>query len=254
MTQQGAQPGIARPQPPVFASFGEERQHRKERLAAACRIFHKLSFEEGVMGHISVRDPERTDHYWTNPYAFSFGAIRASDLVLYNFKGEIVEGDTKFIHRGGTLIHIPILETRPDVISAVHTHSIYGRAWSTLGRLLDPISAEAAVFYNKHAIYDSFEHGEGYSLAQAIGDNRALLLKNHGIVTVGQSVDEAAYLFVSMEKACQVQLLAEAAGKPISLSPKHAGEVASRVTPYVGWLNFQPMFQGIVKEQPDLLQ
>jgi ribulose-5-phosphate 4-epimerase/fuculose-1-phosphate aldolase len=243
-----------KPQPPVFATFEEERQHRKERLAAACRLFSKFSYEEGVMGHISVRDPERTDHYWANPFTFSFGTIKASDLVLYNFKGEIVEGNTRFIHGGNRILHIPILSTRPDVISAVHTHSIYGRAWSTLDRLIDPISAEAAVFYNRHALYDSFEFGEGQNLADAIGDNRAIIMKNHGIVTVGQSVDEAAYLFIALEKVCQVQLLAEAAGKPKSINDEYAQKISNGFTPHTGWLNFQPMYNGIVKDQPDLLE
>jgi ribulose-5-phosphate 4-epimerase/fuculose-1-phosphate aldolase len=244
---------IARPPQPVFASVEDERRHRKQKLAAAFRIFSKLGFQEGVMGHFSVRDPEKTDHYWANPYATDFGSIKASDLVLYNFDGQIVEGNTRFIHRGNTVLHIPILKTRPDVIAAAHTHSVHGRAWSSLGRLLDPLSAESSVFYQKHAIYDSYEHGEGYTLANAIGENRALLLKNHGILTVGQSVDEAAYLFISMEKAAQAQLLAEAVGTPQRINHQHAEEISQRFQPYIGWLNFQPMFQSIVREQPDLL-
>ncbi|MDO3409429.1 class II aldolase/adducin family protein [Saccharibacillus sp. CPCC 101409] len=245
---------IARPQKPEFATYEEERLYRKRRLAAACRLFAKFGFEEGVMGHISARDPERTDHYWANPFAYSFGTIKVSDLVLYNFKGEIVEGKTPYIHRGNTILHIPILATRPDVISAVHTHSIYGRTWSTLGRPVDPITAEAAVFYKRHALYDSFALGEGQNLADAVGDNRAIIMENHGIVTVGQTVDEAAYLFISLEKVCQAQLLAEAAGTPKLIGDAHAREIAEGFTPHRGWLNFQPLYDGIVKEQPDLLE
>lgn len=252
MTQ--PQSALARPQPPVFKTYEEERLHRKQRLAAACRLFAKFGFEEGVMGHISARDPELTDHYWANPFAYSFGTIKVSDLVLYNFKGEIVEGKTPYIHRGNTILHIPILATRPDVISAVHTHSIYGRAWSTLNRKIDPISAEAAVFYGRHELYDSFTLGEGQNLADAVGNNRAIIMENHGIVTVGQSVDEAAYLFISLEKVCQVQLLAEAAGKPKIIASEHAERISNGFTSHTGWLNFQPMYDGIVKEQPDLLE
>ena len=246
-------PATERPPLPTFSSVEEERLHRKQKLAAAFRIFAKLGYQEGVMGHFSVRDPEQTDHYWANPYATDFGAIRASDLVLYNFDGQIVEGNVRYIHRGNTILHVPILKTRPGVIAAAHTHAVNGRALSSLGKLLEPLSAESAVFYQRHAIYDSYKLGEGYTLANAIGDNRALILKSHGILTVGQSVDEAAYLFISMERAAQAQLLAAAAGTPQPIEHEHALEISNRFNSYIGWLNFQPLFQSIVREQPDLL-
>lgn len=240
-------------QQPTFAHPEEERQHRKEKLAAAFRVFAKLGFDEGVMGHISARDPVWTDHYWTNPFGLSFRLIKASDLVLMNYDAKIVSG-YGLVHPGGILLHLPILRANPQIVSAAHTHSVYGRAWSAFGRLLDPLTAEAAVFYRRHAIYDSFAAGEGESLAQAVGDNKAILMKNHGILTVGKTVDEAAYWFVSMEKACQVQLAAEAAGKPGLIGEQHAEAIAARSGEQFGWLNFQPLYQAIVTEQPDLLQ
>ncbi|MDI4650165.1 class II aldolase/adducin family protein [Cohnella hashimotonis] len=239
-------------QQPQFANPEDERQHRKERLAAAFRVFAKLGFEEGVMGHISARDPIKTDHYWTNPFGLSFGLIKASDLVLMNFEGKIVEG-RGLVHPGGIQLHLPILRDNPHLVSAAHTHSIYGRTWSTFGRLLDPLTAEAAVFYNSHSIYDSFERGEGDNLAQAVGNNKAVLLKNHGILSLGKTVDEAAYWFVSFEKASQAQLLAQAAGEPTLIGDKHAQAIADRTGEQFGWLNFQPYYQAIVREQPDLL-
>lgn len=242
-----------RPQPPVFKNKEEERQHRKERLAAAFRIFAKLGFEEGVMGHLTARDPILTDHFWVNPFGVSFGSIKASDLLLLNFQGEIAAG-TGFVHPGAMILHPKLLQLRPDIISAGHTHSVYGRIWSTFGRLLDPITNEAAVFYKRHGIYDSHAGGEGENLVKALGtQNRGLILKNHGIVTVGQSVDEMAYWFMSLEKCCQVQILAEASGKPKLLPDEAADSIANRATPATGWLNFQPSYQSIVKEQPDLL-
>ena len=79
-------------QQPIFSNLEDERQHRKERLAAAFRVFAKLGYEEGVMGHISARDPIKTDHYWTNPFGLSFGLIKASDLVLMSPEGKIASG------------------------------------------------------------------------------------------------------------------------------------------------------------------
>lgn len=241
------------PGPPSFENVEEERAYRKRRLAAAFRIFAKLGYQEGVMGHFSVRDPERVDHYWANPYATDFGGITADDLVLYNFDGQIVEGKNRTVHYGNTIIHIPVLKTRPDVIAVAHTHSIHGRAWSSLNRLLDPISSEAAAFYQRHAVYDTYLHGEGYSLANAIGNNRALILKNHGILTVGSSVDEAAYWFISMERAAHVQLLAEAAGEPELIPHEHAEQISEATGALKGWLSFQPFYQDIVRQHPELL-
>ena len=242
-----------RPQPLVFEQPEEERQHRKERLAAAFRIFAKLGFDEGVMGHLTARDPIRTDHFWFNPFGASFANNTPSDLLLLSYEGDIAEGHG-YVHPGAMILHPKLLQLRPDIVSAGHTHSIYGRIWSTYGRLLEPITNESAVFYNRHGIYDSHTGGEGENLVNALGtNNRALILKNHGIVSVGHSVDEMAYWFISLEKCCQVQILAEAAGKPHVLEPELAESISSRATPNSGWLNFQPMYESIVKEQPDLL-
>src|SRR5271163_1780325 len=81
------------PRPPVFATPAEERRHRKERLAAAFRLFSKCGFDEGVAGHITARDPEHLDHFWVNPFGMHFSQIRTSDLILVNHRGEVVEGN-----------------------------------------------------------------------------------------------------------------------------------------------------------------
>src|SRR5499425_1862828 len=81
------------PQPPAFKSVEEERLHRKQRLAAAFRLFAKFGFDEGVAGHITARDPEKQDHFWVNPFGMDFSQIRVSDLLLVNHNGEVVEGD-----------------------------------------------------------------------------------------------------------------------------------------------------------------
>ncbi|MHC5823429.1 MAG: class II aldolase/adducin family protein, partial [Nostoc sp.] len=86
-------PKYDRPQPPVFQGIEEERLHRKQRLAAAFRLFGKFGFSEGIAGHITARDPEFTDHFWVNPFGTYFGHIRVSDLILVNREGEVVKGD-----------------------------------------------------------------------------------------------------------------------------------------------------------------
>lgn len=242
-----------RPEPPRFGSVEDERLHRRQKLAAAFRIFGKLGFDEGVMGHFSVRDPENPDHFWINPFALAFGLIRASDLMRVDYRGNLIEG-SGYLHPGGLPLHSALLANRPDVVAAVHTHSLYGKIWASTGRLLEPISNEAAVFHGRHAIYDSFEGGEGVNLANALGSGgRAVIMKNHGILTVGQSVDEAAYLFISLEKVCREQIYARLLGQPQAIDGARAEAMAARFGAYSGWLNFQNMYQEIVREQPELL-
>ncbi|MFT4246615.1 MAG: class II aldolase/adducin family protein [Pseudomonas sp.] len=244
---------LPRPQPRSFASHAEQREHQKQKLAATFRLFGKLGFEQGVMGHVSVRDPEFPDQLWMNPFAQSLNLIKVSDLLRIGFDGRLLEGEG-YIHPGGINTHVAILKARPELNSVAHVHSIHGTAWSALDRLLDPISAEAAVLYGRHAIYDTYRDGERENLAAALGDNRALIFKGHGIFTVGHSVDEAAYLFMLTEKVCQVQLLVEATGsKPWRIDPQTAARISDGNGPDKSQLNFQPYFDSIVHEQPDLL-
>src|SRR6202790_2940644 len=112
--------------PPQFSSPADERRHRKERLAASFRLFAKFGFDEGVAGHITARDPERLDHFWVNPFGIHFGQIRASNLILVNHRGGVVEG--KYPVNGAAFaIHSQVHAARPDVIAAAHSHSLHGK-------------------------------------------------------------------------------------------------------------------------------
>ena len=190
--------------------------HRKQRLAAGFRLFSKFGFDEGVAGHITARDPERLDHFWVNPFGMHFGHIRVSDLILVNDQGEVVEGDMP-VNDAAFAIHSQIHAARPDVVAAAHAHSIYGKSWSALGRTLDPITQDVCAFYEDHAVFDDYtgvvlDIEEGKRIAHALGDNKAAILRNHGLLTVGHSVDEAVWWFITMERSCQAQLLASSAG------------------------------------------
>ena len=242
-----------RPQAPVYATPAQAREQAKRASAAAFRIFWKLGFDEGVMGHISFRDPEFADQFWINPFAVCFGQIRAADLMRINLEGKVLEGEG-FPHPGGIPQHAAIYAEDPEIRAVAHTHSPHGKAFSTLGRLLEPISTEAAVFFGRHVLYDTFAHGEGGELGRAARGNKAVIMKNHGILTVGTTVEEAAYLFLSLEKVCREQLLAFAAGEPERIAREPAERIAQHFGAPQGWLNFQPAYQDIVREQPELLQ
>jgi len=244
--------------PPTFATVEEERLHRKQRLAAGFRLFSRFGFDEGVAGHITARDPEHTDCFWVNPFGMHFGHVRVSDLILVNHEGEVVEGD-RAVNTAAFAIHSQVHAARPDAVAAAHSHSIYGKSWSSLGRTLDPITQDVCAFYEDHSLFDDYtgvvlDVQEGKRIAHALEDNKAVILRNHGLLTVGHSVDEAVWWFITMERSCQAQLLAEAAGKPILIDHEQAkltsGQVGSHIA---GWFSFQPLYDRIVREQPDLL-
>ena len=247
------------PQQPAFANAEEERRHRKQRLAAAFRLFAAYGFDEGVAGHITARDPERPDHFWVNPFGVHFGQIRASDLILVNDRGEVVEG--KYPVNGAAFaIHSQVHAARPDVVAAAHAHSLHGKAWSSLSRLLDPITQDACAFYEDHSLFADFtgvvyETSEGERIAQALGEKKAVILRNHGLLTVGHTVDEAVWWFITMERSCQAQLLAEAVGTPVKIDAASAVVTQQQIGSHMaGWFQFQPLWARIVREQPDLLE
>src|SRR5438874_1137283 len=212
--------------PPTFDSIEDERLHRKQRLAAAFRLFSRFGFDEGVAGHITARDPELIDHFWVNPFAMHFGHIKVSDLLLVNDHGEVVEGHHP-VNTAAFAIHSQVHAARPDVVSAAHSHSVYGKTWSSLGRKLDPLTQDVCAFYNDHELFDDYtgvvlDVEEGKRIAHALGDAKAVILRNHGLLTVGQTVEAAIWWFITMERSCQAQLLAKAAGPVLRIDPEQA--------------------------------
>lgn len=244
---------------PTFASVEEERRHRKQRLAAGFRLFGAFGFDEGVAGHITARDPELTDHFWVNPFAMNFKQIKVKDLLLVNHQGRVVEG-TWPVNEAAFCIHSQIHQARPDVVAAAHAHSIYGKSFSSLRREIEPLTQDSCAFFEDHALFDDYtgvvlDVEEGKRIAHALGERKACILSNHGLLTVGQSVDAAVWWFVTMERTCQAQLLAMSAGGRVRIDDETARLTARQVgLPEAGWLSFQPLYDWIVAIQPDLLE
>lgn len=236
----------------------EERLHRKQRLAAAFRIFALHGLDEGLAGHLTVRDPGEPDKFWVNPFAVPFNRIKTSDLLQLDAQGNIVQGDRR-VNQAAFAIHASIHAARPDVNAAAHSHSKYGKAWSALGRLLDPITQDHCDFYQDHGLYDDYrgvvlDSSEGDDIAAALGETKAVILRNHGLLTVGESIEEATWWFLRMERCCEVQLLAEAAGKPLLIDDEAAQQVyKAEGSSAAGWFTAQPLFEAVIEDQPDLL-
>ncbi|CCH41903.1 hypothetical protein BN7_1442 [Wickerhamomyces ciferrii] len=199
---------------PEFKDKYEERKWVLEHTAAAFRYLARFNYQEGASGHISVRDPVDPHTFWINPLGRHFGLMRAKDLVHINEKGEVIGGNKHVVNAAGFQIHSEIHQARPDVNAAVHSHSIYGKAYSAFGKPLEMLNQDSTLFYKSHTVYNTFggvvfENEEGKRLAKALGDNRCIILQNHGLLTTGSTVDEAAYLFGLMERTCQVQMIAD---------------------------------------------
>lgn len=246
------------PKVPESKQVELERQERKQKLAAGFRIFASLGFDEGIAGHITARDPGNPDHFWVNPFGMDFSLVTASDLLMVNQEGKVVSG-SGMINTAAFAIHSQVHQARPDVVSAAHAHSLYGKAFSSLGILLDPITQDACSFYGDHALFDDYtgvvlDLEEGKRISHALGDSKAVILRNHGLLTVGHSVDEAVWWFIAMERSCHAQLMAQAAGTPVLIPSEMAALTASQIgTHTAGWFSFKPMFDRIVKSQPDLM-
>jgi ribulose-5-phosphate 4-epimerase/fuculose-1-phosphate aldolase len=163
------------------------------------------------------------------------------------------------VNQAAFAIHAAIHEARPDVVAAAHTHSLYGKAWSTLGRKLDPLTQDSCSFYEDHALFDDFkgvvlDTGEGARIADALGQHKAVILKNHGILTVGPSVEAAAWWYIALDNACHAQLLAEAAGTPQPIPHDMATLTHQQVGRPGGALHsFESLYEGLVEEERELL-
>lgn len=196
---------------PVIADPGELRVHRKRRLALAYRVFGAMGWGSLGDGHISARDPERLDCFWLGRYGVPFRFMTTDDLVLVRPDGTLEGGG--HINEAAYFIHAPLHEARPDVVAAAHCHTPYGTPFSAMLTKLTAISQEACAFFEDHEIFDDEEVNiasteGGKRIAAAIGDARAAILRNHGLLTVGASVDAAVGYFLMMERSAEVQVKA----------------------------------------------
>ncbi|HRW39433.1 MAG: class II aldolase/adducin family protein [Acidimicrobiales bacterium] len=240
----------------VERDLDHERLWRKQRLALAFRIFGRFGFDEGVAGHITARDPERADEFWVNPFGMSFKQITVDDLIRVDHHGEVVEGDWP-VNRAAFAIHSSIHAARPDVVAAAHSHSKFGRAYSALGRTLEPLTQDSCIFHGDHVLFDDYrgvvdDPEEGKRIAHALGAHKAAILRNHGLLTVGRSVEEAIFWYVTMERTCEVELLARAAGPVVAMDDDVAEATAQQVGGHLaGWFCAQPIFDWIAQVEPD---
>lgn len=250
------------PLPQPFETVEEERALRKAKLAAAFRMFSKAGLDEGVAGHITVRDPEFPESYWVNPFGMHFSLIKSSDLVRVSHEGEVVEG-TRAVNGAAVNIHCAVHAARPDAVGVAHAHGPYGKTFAALDMTVEPLTQDSCAFYDDIGTYAEYrgvvlDAEEGVRIGAALGKNKAVILRNHGMLTVGTTIDSAAWWFLTLERTAQSQLMAYSAAAGLGRAPIqiHAEEAASTHDQVgaeeVGWLQFQPIWARISRDCPDI--
>ncbi len=257
---QPTQAGRIFPDVPTFNDVDAERLYLKQRLVAACRAFALEGFDYGFAGHLTIRDPARPELYWTNPMCVHFAQVKVSNLILVDHSGHVIEGDYA-VNRAGFVLHAAVHEANPDILAMCHAHTVYGTAFAALGRPLDPISQDAAAFFEDHIVIKdeagqvAVEEKAGLAVADWFKGVKAAIHQNHGLLTASRhSIEAAAFWFIALERCCRQQLLVDATGQtPLLIPPDRSrysrGHVGSE---YIGWLHFQTIYEHLAKTQPDM--
>lgn len=239
-------------------SVAEERRERKRRLAAAIRLFGRAGFGEGISGHISVRDPGDPALFWVNPFGISFRRVRISDLICVGTDGRVVTGEHK-VNPSAFAIHSEIHQLSPDAEAVAHGHTVHSRSLGALGRLLEPVDQESAAFHGNQVLYDDYDGPavtveQGRAVAEQLHGNTAILLRHHGLITCGASLEEAVHWFFTFDGCADVQLRAAAAGPLQVMSDAQAVSARDGFGDrQLAQFSFELMWDEIVHEQPDFL-
>lgn len=205
-----------------------ERELRRE-LAAVYRLVAHYRMTDLIFTHISVRLPGPEHHFLLNPYGLLFEEITASRLVKVDLNGQKVEESPDPVNPAGFVIHSAIHAARDDAHCVLHTHTRAGCAVAAQADGLLPLNQISMEFYGRTAYHDyegvALSLDEQKRLVDDLGDNNVMILRNHGLLTIGRTPGEAFLRMLNLDKACQIQIDALAGGKDLVL-PSH--ELATR--------------------------
>lgn len=185
-------------------------------LAACYRLVALYGWDDLIFTHISARVPGPEHHFLINPYGMMFDEIRASDLVKVDLEGRKTAAEAHDINPAGFTIHSAIHAAREDALCVLHVHSVNGVAVSAQEEGLLPLSQHAMFVLSSLAYHDyegvALEEDEKPRLIRDLGNRRFLMLRNHGLLTVGRSVAEAFVAMYFFETACMIQVRALSGG------------------------------------------
>ena len=187
-----------------------ECQELKRKLAAAFRIIARRKMDDGIAGHISCRVPGTRDEFWVNPLGPLFSEVTADDLLVVNHEGHILEGKG-FYNQAAFAIHATLHAARPDVTAICHTHPPKGTAFAALGRPIKLIDQTACSFYDDHALVREYDgvvasKEQASLMGEGIGNKRVAVLQNHGLITLGSSIEQAVVDMLDLERTCELNL------------------------------------------------
>ncbi|MBE9639608.1 class II aldolase/adducin family protein [Salipiger mangrovisoli] len=204
-------------------------------LAAAYRMVARLGLDDLIYNHISMRVPGTSDQFLINPYGLLFSEITASSLVKINTRGEVIEETEHTVNKAAFVIHAAVHKSSETAHCVLHTHSDASTAVSGQPDGLLPLSQFAMRFYNRQGFHDyegvAIDEAEQQRIVAHLGDNPVMLMRNHGILTVGRTAGEAFMLLYYFERAAKIQLQMQAAcasGVPLVIPDHDVCEKAAR--------------------------
>jgi ribulose-5-phosphate 4-epimerase/fuculose-1-phosphate aldolase len=241
------------------SNTAENVEQLKYKLALANRIVAMKDLDEGgISGHISLRVPGSPGLFWVNPFGMLCEEVTPGNLIKVDANGNVVEGNHP-VNVAGFCIHSTIHEMYPDINCVVHTHSPWGTIFSALDIPLAPIDQNCCMFFENHAVYDEYngpviDLDDSEKLAGAIGDNKAVILRNHGTLTCGESVETAIMYMVALERACRINILAMNNGIVKSIDPDVARDTKDWISNPMGFqIEFNALSRKAENKYPDLL-
>jgi len=209
----------------MLKSNREPRSHKeiKERLIVAGKVLVAEGQDDFTRGHVSFRLPDDPGLFFMKAHSLGLDEITPRNILTIDLEGNVVAGSAR--RHSEVYIHSEILKARPDVNCVIHTHPAYSIAFSATGRPLKAYSQPGALFYGEVGSYTDTialirTHAMGAGVAHALGPHRAVLLKSHGVVVTGKTIEEAVIGTLMLENAAMIQMLTEAAGDPAPEFPR----------------------------------
>jgi ribulose-5-phosphate 4-epimerase/fuculose-1-phosphate aldolase len=199
----------------AFGSAGKGRHNAEHvalkcNLAAAFRIIARRKMDDGIAGHVSCRVPGTKDQFWVNPLGLLFEEVTADELLVIDNDGRVIEGERPY-NQAAFAIHAALHEERPEVVAICHTHPPKGTAFSALGTPIKIVDQNACSFHEDHALVSEYEgtvttKEQARGIARGMVGKRVGVLQNHGLITLGQSIEQAVIDMLDLERTCELNL------------------------------------------------
>lgn len=204
----------------------------RQKLALACRILGTEGHDDMDLGHVSVRSPDDPERMIVKGRGLCLSEIHAEDLVTLDFNYQKIAGNRE--PHGEMPIHIEIYRARRDVNSIVHTHPLYATAFSATEQILRPVNNEGVLFAKPLPFFSAetdliFAPAQGQAVAEILGDAKAVIMKNHGITVVGESIEQAVVQAYLLEKTIKTLFVAKVFGEPTWTDDEEAAKKADHI-------------------------